>query len=338
MRLADNNQSESLGRLMSCIRASLTRTALSAVVLALPALTSAQPYPSKPVKFIVGVPPGGSTDLIARLVAQRLTSAMGQQFIVENKPGAGGTIAFAAGVRSPPDGHTLTFISAAYTVSPSAYKLAFDPIGDMTPIIQVSEGPLLLVVHPSLPAKTTQELITLAKSKPGKLNYASGHGTTSHLATELFASMAGIKINNVPYKGAAPALTDTIAGQTDLFITSIAAALPHVKAGKLRALAVTTPKRVPAAPAVPTVAESGVPGYEVLQWYGLIGPKGLPSPIASRLNRETANALASKEVVDQLQREGMSPVGGTPEQFLALIKREIQTYRKVAADVGLKVE
>ena len=325
---------------MGKICASLTRTVLAGLAaLTVSAPTSAQPYPNKPVKIIVGFAPGAASDLTARFMAQQLSSAMGQQFIVENKPGAGGSIAFAAGINSPPDGYTLTLISPSYAVHPSIYKLKFDPISDITPIVQISQEPMLVLVHPSLPVKTTQDLIALAKARPGKLNLASGgQGGTTHLAAELFAGMAGIKMNHVPYKGIAPAFTDTIAGQTDLCFGPIAAALPYVKSGRLRALAVTTAKRVPAAPDIPTVAESGVPGYEAVLWYGLIGPKGLPAPIMTRLNGEVTKVLESKEAAEQLKNDGMLPVGGTAEQFLALIRREIQTWRKVVTDIGLKAE
>ena len=206
---------------MNGIRASLVRGVLGTVVLTAAGPISAQPYPSKPVKIIVGYAPGGGNDIIARFIAQRLSSSMGQQFIVENRPGASGLIGTAAGVNAPPDGYTLTLISAAYTVYPSVYKLKFDPITDITPIVQIAQGPYLIVVNPSVQAKTTQELIALAKSKPGKLNYASpGQGGITHLATELFATMAGIKLNHVPYKGTGPALTDTVAGQTDLYFST----------------------------------------------------------------------------------------------------------------------
>jgi tripartite-type tricarboxylate transporter receptor subunit TctC len=325
---------------MSRLYAILSCTALVALasVVASPR-ASAQQYPARPVKIIVPFPPGGGNDIIARFIAQRLTSALGQQVIIENKPGAAGTIGIEAGIKSPPDGYTLFLVSSTYTVHPSVYKLRYDPIGDSTPIIQISQGPLLIVVHPSLSAKSLQELIGLAKSSPGKLNFASpGQGGTTHLATELFASMAGIKMNHVPYKGSGPALTDTIAGQTDLYFSTSAPALPHVRSGRLRAIAVTTSQRIPAAPDVPTVAESGVPGYEVVLWYGLFGPKGLPSPIVSRINYEVGKLLESKDTAETLQTDGASPAGGTPEQFLATIKKEIQVWRKVVADVGLKAE
>lgn len=325
---------------MSRFCVSLARSAVAAVMaLTVSAPISAQPYPSKPVKIIVGFAPGGGNDIIARFIAQRLSSSMGQQFIVENKPGAGGAIGTAAGVNSPPDGYTLTLVSASYTVHPSVYKLKFDPITDITPIIQISQGPFLIVVHPSVPAKTTQELIALAKSRPGKLNFATpGQGGITHLATELFATRAGIKMNHVPYKGTGPALTDTIAGQTDLYFSTTAAAMPHVKSGRLRALAVTTSKRLPSAPDIPTVAESGVPGYEAIQWHGLIGPKGLPRPIVDRINAEVSKLLEQKEAAEHLQNDGVSPAGGTPEQFLATIEKEISIWRKVVNDVGINAE
>lgn len=300
---------------------------------------SAEQYPTRPVKIIVAYTPGGANDLIARFVAQRLTPTLGQQVIVENKPGANGTIGFEAGMRSPPDGYTLTLLSSAYTGHPSLYKLKFDPVSDITPIIQISQGPLLVVVHPALPVKTTQDLIALAKSKPGRLNYASpGQGGTVHLATELFAGMTGIKMNHVPYKGTSPALTDTISGQTDLYFSSTAPALPHVKSGRLRAIAVTGSQRIPAAPDVPTVAESGLPGYETILWHGLAGPKGLPRPIVDRINSAVSMGLKSKEAGEQLQNDGVSAAGGTPEEFLATIKKEIEVWRKVVNEVGVKVE
>jgi tripartite-type tricarboxylate transporter receptor subunit TctC len=275
----------------------------------------AQQYPTKPVRIVVPFAPGGGSDFIARFMAQRLTAGLGQQVIVENKPGAGGMLGITQGVQSPADGYTLTLIASSYTVNPSIYKFTFDPVSDITPIIQLSQGPLLIVVRPSLPVKSTRDLIALAKAKPGQVNFASsGQGSVIHMATELFQSMAGVKMNHIPYKGTGPALTDTIGGQTDVFFSSTATAVPHVQSGKLRAIAVTTLKRIPALPDVPTVNESGVKGYDVVLWHGLIGPKG------------------------QLQNDGVAPAGGTPEQFAAQIKKEIGVWRKVAADAGVKAE
>jgi tripartite-type tricarboxylate transporter receptor subunit TctC len=300
---------------------------------------SAQQYPTKPVRILVGFAAGGGTDLSARFIARSLSGALGHQFIVENKPGAGGSIAFAAGVEAPPDGYTLTMISVAYAVNPSIYKVRFDPIADMTPIIQTEQGPLIIVANPSSPVKSMKDLIDFAKAHPGKLTYATpGQGGTSHLAAELLSSMAGIKMNHIPYKGGAPALTDTIAGQTELCFNVVAGTLPHVKSGRLRAIAVTSSGRMPSEPDIPTVAESGVPGYEVNQWYGIIGPKGLPSQIVARLNGAMAKVLKTREAADQIRNEGLSPAGGTPEQFRTLITREVQLWRKVVTDIGLKAE
>jgi len=311
--------------------------ALLLSVFVLPAF--AQQYPSKPVRIIVPFAPGGGSDFIARFMAQRLTESLGSQVIVENKPGAGGVLGIEQGIKAPADGYTLTLIASSYTVNPSIYKLNFDPVADVTPIIQMSQGPLLVVVNPALPVKSIKELIALAKSKPGEVTFASsGQGSVIHLATELFDTMAGVKMNHIPYKGTGPALTDTLAGQTNVFFSSTANAMPHVKAGKLRAVAVTTAKRIPALPEVPTVAESGVPGYDVVLWHGLIGPKGLPRAVVDRINGDVTKTLKLKETAEQLQNDGVAPAGGTPEQFAAQIKKEIGIWRKVAADAGVKAE
>jgi tripartite-type tricarboxylate transporter receptor subunit TctC len=322
-----------------CIRC--TRLAFATLVVLAGAWAgsgAAQTYPARPVRILVGVPPGGSTDQVARLLAQHLALSLGEAFFVDNRPGAGGTIAYTAGASAAPDGYTLMLIGSAYAVAASVYRLPFDPVDDIMPIGQIAQGPMLLVVNPALPAQSTQELIALAKSKPGALNYASGQGNAAHLASELFASMAGIRITHVPYKGGAAALLDTISGRIDVFMATIAEALPQVRAQKVRALAVTTPTRLPALPDVPTVAESGVPGYEVVQWYGLVGPKGMPAPIVERLNQALARILGSQEVAEQLQREGMTAAGGAPDRFHALLKKGIEANRKVVAAVGLKVE
>lgn len=283
--------------------------------------------------------PGGGSDFIARFTAQRLTAALGWQVIVENRPGAGGLLGIESGVKADPDGYTLTLINSSYTVNPALYPIKFDPLNDITPVIQVSQGPMLVVANPKLPVKTTKELIALAKSKPGQISFASaGQGSTSHMAAELFMSTAGIKMNHIPYKGTGPALTDTIGGQTEIFFSSTATALPHVKAGRLRAIAVTTAKRLAAEPDVPALAESGVPGYDVAVFYGLVGPKGLPRPVVDRINTEVNKILKLKETADRLQTDGVSPVGGTPEKFAQQIRKEVELWRKVVAATGVKVE
>jgi tripartite-type tricarboxylate transporter receptor subunit TctC len=300
---------------------------------------AAQPYPSKPVKIIVAFPPGGGNDFIARFVAARLSSSTGQQFIVENRPGAGGTLGTELGLRAAPDGYTLLLVSNSYTANASLYKLRFDPLTDMTPIIQVSQGPYIVVVHPSLPAQTFGDLLALAKREPDRLNFASsGTGSVNHLATALLASMAGFKLNHIPYKGTGPALSDTIGGQTNVLLGSPSTTLPQVRAGRLRALAVTSARRIQAEPDLPTVAEAGVPGYETTLWHGLIGPKGLPAAVVEKIHAEVARVLSLREATEQLQTDGVSPAGGSAEQFRDIIRAEIEVWRKVVADAGVKVE
>jgi tripartite-type tricarboxylate transporter receptor subunit TctC len=317
----------------------IMRLLFGSLLLALSLQSPAQSYPTKPVRIVVPFAPGGGSDFIARFIAARLTPGLGQQVIVENKPGAGGMLGITQGQQAPADGYTLTLIASSYTVNPSIYKFGFDPVADITPIIQLSQGPLLVVVNPRLPVKSMRELIALARAKPGQVNFASsGQGSVIHMATELFQSMAGIKMNHIPYKGTGPALTDTIGGQTDVFFSSTATAVPQVQAGKLRALAVTTTKRIAALPDVPTVSESGVKGYDVVLWHGLIGPKGLPQPIVERINAEATKALKLKETAEQLQNDGVAPAGGSPAQFRAVIQKEIGVWRKVAADAGVKAE
>jgi tripartite-type tricarboxylate transporter receptor subunit TctC len=301
--------------------------------------TWSQTYPTKPVRIIAPFAPGGGTDFIARVAATKLTEATGQQFIVDNRPGAGGSLGAELGAKALPDGYTLTLIAGSYAVNPSLFKLAFDPVNDITPIVQLSQGPLLVVAHPALPVKTIKDLIALAKQKPNGLTYASsGTGSIIHLATELFDDMAGIKMVHVPYKGTGPALTDTIAGQTQVLFSSIAVAMPQVKSGRLRPVAVTTMKRVDALPDVPTVNESGLKGYDVVLWHGLIGPKGLPKPIVDRLNGDLNKILQNKDMQEKLAGDGVTAAGGTADQFGATIKKDIEMWRKVVAKAGVKAE
>jgi tripartite-type tricarboxylate transporter receptor subunit TctC len=230
-------------------------------------------------------------------------------------------------------------ISSTYPVSPSLYRLNFDPVADITPVILIAKGPFIICVHPSLPVKTTKELIALAKARPGQINFATaGTGSGVHLATELFLYMADVKMNHIPYKGTGPALTDTIAGQTNLIFGTSSAALPMVKAGRLRAIAVTTGQRMASEPGIPTVAESGVPGYETFAWQALTGPKGLPRSIVDRLNGDVTKIIAQKDMLERFQQEGMAPAGSTPQQLMDLIKREIEVWHKVVVRAGIRVE
>ena len=307
--------------------------ALAAVIVA------AQPYPAKPIRIVVGFAPGGGSDFIARLIAQKLTERLGTQVMVENRPGAGSTLGAELVVKSPPDGYTIMLSAASYTVNPSFYKLSFDPLNDITPIVQLSRGPYVVAVHPSVPARTLQELVALAAREPGKLAYASsGNGSHVHVATEFFLDTAKIKMLHVPYKGTGPALNDTISGNAQVIFGSVATALQHVKSGRLRALAVTTPKRIAAAPDVPTVAESGYPAYEVTNWHGLVGPKGMPKDIVERLNREVNEALKSNEFEKLLAADGLEPAGGSPETLATILKEEIARWNRVVKQAGLKLE
>jgi len=312
-----------------------------AAMLALPSLALAQAaeWPNKPVRIVVPFAPGGGSDFIARYIARRLSEELKQPFIVENKPGAGGNIGAEQGIKSPPDGYTLTLIASSYTVNPSVYKINFDPVADMTPIVQISQGPLLIVVNPNVPAKTLGELVALAKAKPNEIYFASsGSGSIVHAASEYFNLKAGTKMTHVPYKGSGPAMTDTIAGQTQVFFSSASTAMPQINAGKLRVLAVTTSKRIPALPNTPTVIEAGVPGYDVTLWHGLIGPKGMPPEIVNKINAAVVKALKLKETEDQLQNDGVAPAGGTPQQFGTTIRTEIEMWRKVVADASIKAD
>lgn len=296
-----------------------------------------QQYPTRPVRIVAPFAPGGGTDFIARIIAQKLGAALGQQFIVDNRPGAGGMLGTEIGVSAVPDGYTLTMIAASYTVNPSLYKLKFDPVNDLSAVVLIDKGPFLVVVHPSMPVKNIKGLIALAKSKPGEINYAtSGQGSIVHMATELFLNMAKIKMTHIPYKGTGPALTDTISGQTTLLFGSIASTLPYSKSGRLRPLAVTTAKRIPAEPEIPSIAESGVPGYDVTNWHGLIGPKGMPRPVVDRINGEVAKIIKQKDMEQQLQSDGLSADGGPPEEFQQRIGKEIVQWKKVVAQAGIK--
>ena len=327
---------------MVTLRSTLPRVILPALMLgfafAAPSTSSGQAYPAKPVRIIVAAAPGGGTDFVSRLMAARLTDALGQQVLVENRAGAGSTIGYEYGVKSAPDGYTLNMITGSYSINPSLYPLKFHPLNDFTPIIWVARGPYVIVVHPSLPVKSTRELVALAKAHPGQITYgSSGQGAIVHLTTALFEYTAGIKMTHVPYKGGGPAMVDLLAGNIQVLFATSQIGFPQAKAGRLRALAVTTPDRVAAEPGIPTVAESGVPGYEVTNWHGLIGPKGLPRPVVERLNAEMAKILGQKEMEDRLQSEGLAPAGGTPERLYEQVRKEIDVWKQVVARAGIKI-
>ena len=320
------------------MRKTITKLAIAFGALAA-GFAHAQPYPTKPIKIVAPFAPGGGTDFIARLIAQKLTEKLGAQVVVENKPGAGGNLGAEQAVRSPADGYTLLLVAGSYTVNPSLYKLTFDPVSDITPIIQLSQGPFIVAVHPSVPAKTLKELIDLVKKQPDKLSYASaGSGSITHLASAMFVDMAKLQIVHIPYKGTGPALNDAIAGNVQVLFGSPSTTIPHIKSGRLRALAVTTTNRIGAAPDVPTVAESGLAGYEVVLGHGLVGPKGLPRAIVDRINAEANQILKVKEMDTLLATDGVAAAGGTPEQFAATIKSDIERWGKVVKQAGVKVD
>jgi len=297
-------------------------------------------YPVRPVRVVVGFPAGGPSDILARLVAQKLGEATGQQFVVDNRGGASGMIGAELVAKAPADGYTLLVVPATHAVNPSLYrKVPFDTMRDFTPVSLVAEGPFILVVHPSLPAKSVQELIALARRRPGELNYASaGVGGLPHLAAELFKSTTGTRMNHIPYKGAAPATIDLVAGHVTIMFNNMLSAVPHVKGGRLRALGVTTAKRSSAVPEVPTIAAAGVKGYEVSGWYGALGPAGLPPEVLNRLNAEINRAMRQPEVVKRLAAEGVDAVGSTPEEFGARIRREMAKWGAVVKASGATAE
>jgi tripartite-type tricarboxylate transporter receptor subunit TctC len=316
------------------------RAAATAFAAAVSATALAQGFPAKPVRVVVPYPPGGPTDIVARVVSQKLSEQTGQQFVVENRAGAGGNIGAEAVARSPADGYTLLVATTAHAINPSLFKqLGYDLQKDFAPVSQLTGGPLVIVVNPSLPAKNVPELIALAKSKPGALNFASsGNGQSTHLSAELFSSMAGIKMNHVPYKGSAPALTDVIGGQADLMFDTMLSAMPQVKTGKLRALAVTSAARSPAAPDLPTVAESGLPGYEAIAWNGLLAPAGTPKDVVAKLNAELKRALEAPEVKERFAAQGFGAAWTPPEKYAAFMQAELAKWAKVVKTSGATVD
>jgi tripartite-type tricarboxylate transporter receptor subunit TctC len=312
----------------------------AALCLAAAPLAHAQGYPSKPVKLVVPYPPGGPTDIVARVVAQKLSEQTGQQFIVDNRPGAGGNTGAELVARSAPDGYTLLIATTAHAINPSLFKnLGYKLTKDLAPVSLLTSGPLVIVANPALPAKNVAELIALAKARPGQLNFASsGNGQSTHLAAELFASMAGVKMTHIPYKGSAPALTDVMGGQAQLMFDTMLSAMPHVKGGKLKALAVTSGKRSPAAPDLPTVAESGLPGYEAIAWNGLLAPAGTPPEAIARLSAELKKALALPEVKDKFEAQGFAAAWNTPEAFGGFMNAEVEKWAQVVKVSGATVD
>jgi tripartite-type tricarboxylate transporter receptor subunit TctC len=313
---------------------------LSALLAFSAGVSNAQEYPTRPVRVIVPFSPGGAVDGPMRVIAQELSKRLGQQVVVENKPGAGATIGTEIVAHAAPDGYTLLLASQTNAISASLYKsLPFDPIEDFTPISLIGREPGVLVVHPSLPVKTLQEFVAYAKARPGKVDYASsGNGSGQHLFMAQLAAQTGMQLNHIPYRGSGQATTDVIAGVVPVSIPGTAGMVGHIKAGKLRALAVTGATRSPQLPDVPTAIESGVPGYEAYVWMGLLAPKGTPAPIVDRLNRELTQVLAGAEAKSYMASAGIEIVGSSPAEFGAFFRGERDRWAKVIRDTGARIE
>jgi len=317
--------------------------AIAGLAASAPALAQrdpAQSYPSRPIRLIVPFVAGGGVDLTARAISQKLTEAWGQPVVVDNRGGANGTIGVEIAAKSPPDGYTLTMISASHSVNVSLYRnLSYDLIGDFAPVIQATTQPYVLVVNPGVPVKSVGDLIAMAKAKPDGLNYgSSGIGGLSHLSGALFAALAHIKLTHIPYKGGSPAMQDVLGGQIEMLFSTLLQSSAHIAAGRLRPLAVTTATRSPAAPQLPTMIEAGAPGFVVAGWYGILAPAGTPAAVIAKLNREIVRILHMPDVRERLAIDGSEPVGGTPEEFAAHIKAEIARWRKVTVEAGVKPE
>ncbi|HTD89617.1 MAG TPA: tripartite tricarboxylate transporter substrate binding protein [Burkholderiales bacterium] len=312
---------------------------LFAVVL-IAAHAAAQNYPSRPIRLIVPQSAGGSTDLVARPLAQRVADALKTSVVVDNRPGAGSTIGTDMAAKAPPDGYTLLAVAASFSMSPSLYKkLPFDPVNDFAPISLLSSLPNVLVVHPSQPIKSVKELIAYAKAQPGKLNYSSsGMATGTHMSMELLKHMTGIQMAHIPYKGGAPSVTALLSSEVQLCFATISTALPHVKSGRLRALAVSTARRATAAPEVPTIAESGVPGYDYASWIGLLAPAKTPAAIVAQWSAESARVMQTQDMKAQLLHEGSEPIGSSPQEFANIIRTEVARWKAVSKAAGIKAE
>jgi tripartite-type tricarboxylate transporter receptor subunit TctC len=299
----------------------------------------AQGYPAKPIRFLIGFPPGGTNDILARALAPKLFESLGQQVVIENRGGASTAIATELAARSAPDGYTIVLNAPGHATNPALMKLSFDPVRDFAFITQLAESQNLLVVHPSLPVDSVKSLIAISKKRPGEINYgSSGIGTTPHLSAELFQFMTGSRWVHIPYKGSGLGLTGLLSGEVSLYFANVPAAFRHVQAGRLRPIALSGSRRTPAAPGIPTVAESGIPGFEVTSWFGVAAPARTPRTIVDRLNAEIVRALNSPDLRERMQGMGADPVGSTPEQYTAFVQNEIVKWGKVIKAAGIKGE
>jgi tripartite-type tricarboxylate transporter receptor subunit TctC len=319
------------------IRATLASLILAGNIAAVGS-AAAQNYPTKPIRIIVPFPPGGAPDILARMLAQKLTETFKQALVVDNRSGASGVIGTETAVRASPDGYTMLVTSGNHATSAALFKLPFEPVNDVTPILLIGEGTSLVTLYPSVPAKSIKELIAYDKANPGKLTYgSSGTGAYIHLVTELFNHMAGTRVTHVPYKGVSPALNDLLGGQIQLIFSPAASVIPHISTNRLRGIAVTTAKRSSALPDIPTVAET-VPGYETVSWYAVFGPKALPKDIAARWNSEINRILQLPDVKERMAGMGMEPAGGSPERLRDVVKRDIAKWQNVVKVANIKAE
>ena len=326
---------------MAISRRDLIRGAATAFALSVSGTAFAQGYPAHPIRIVVPASAGaGVLDIMARLVGQRLGAALGQQVVIDNRAGAGGNLGAEVAAKAPADGYTLLISNTSLVVSPYLYaRLTYDPLTDFLPVTMVNSAPLMLVVHPSLTAKSVADLIAHAKAHPGQLNYGSGGvGSTPYLAAELFKSLAGVDVVHVPYKGGAPALADLVAGQLSFMIENVPGTMPFVRDGRLRALAITSSQRSPLAPELPTMAEAGVPGYEMVGWNGLFAAKGTPHEIVARLNTELVKILRAPDVTEQMAALGAEPGGDAPDEFGSFVKGESMRWGKIIKEKGIRLE
>lgn len=312
--------------------------AIAIAALGAGAAAQAQQYPSKVVRVIVPFAPGGGSDITARSFSHKLSSLLGQQFVVDNRAGAGGIIGMELTAKSPPDGYTIMMMSGSFSASSATHKPAFDPINSIIPVAEFGITPFVLTIHPSVPAKTTKELLALGRAKPGELTYASsGVGGMTHLATELFANMGKVKMVHVPYKSTGAAMADLLSGQVPIIVGSMLPIVPHLKTGKLRALGVTTAQRWSSLPDVPTVSET-IPGYDVVLWFGTMAPRGTPQPVLSRLNGAINEALKQDDIKKTLEADGMQPTGGAPEAFGKRIRADYERWLKVVKESNIVIK
>jgi tripartite-type tricarboxylate transporter receptor subunit TctC len=319
----------------------VARTVLAVLALALSCGDAlAQAWPSKPIRYIVPFPPAGATDILARIVADKISPTLGQSVVVENRPGAAGNVGTEMVVKAPADGYTILQATVAQSISETLYtNLAFSFGQDLAPVALIARVPNVMIVHPSVPANSVQEFIALAKSKPGQINFASsGSGTSIHMSAELFKLLTGVDMVHIPYRGSGPALADLLGGQVSVMFDNLTSSIGHIRSGKLRALAITTATRYPALPDLPTMQEAGVAGYEASAWFGIVAPKATPKEIVNRLNSEVNKALALPDVKEKLLQQGAIAAPGSPEQFGAFIQNEIAKWAKVVKASGAKVD